>query len=720
MNKKLTGKKILSSLLVLVLTLATVIGTNQLVKAEEEGDPHEPYDFILEITDGWDRNITVEYQVNSGDYMELVQLIPDADNYGFYFFNIENENPYFQPESANTLKIRITASENKDFWRAQTFTWKTWNEGGSEGADDTDILPDNVTTDSTSQKRVLNYSFEVPISPATSDDATDTYHVFSFGLCYPNSGRPEIVNEASKYIYAYDKTKDFNNSGVTDKDDLKYALASELYDRFFAVKMFGDFGIKANDSSEFINQLKNRITISDTSGSVTAITSSGTTSIDTYIATVKWGLNEENGDELISNLTVYALPDDQSLLICTDFNDTTGSGSRYYLRNTTSRNTTADDIVGFTQTNDSNPSDCGIIVTEDNLNVNTVVIGGHGAVTDIIDSTANYITMQVGTRNDRQPLGAVTSCQVRVLNPSKNFVAIHARGETEAVDGLTPNGFHPDTIYEAGSNSDKLTARIFIGDTTVNIGSLCPNTTGLSDDSIKITNVELANSKMKDGVTITKNTNSDDDWWTNSWDVSFKSNFYDSVPLKLTYNDSSAKYITLQRIGLVVRYKYLEDPGIEQGYVEDSNGKIEYDCYDRNGPTFTYNYFNGDQIMIYATYYHPSNDLTGGNTDLNLIVKYGNGEKKVISSSDIAHKFNGYHSATNGAVATTTFLIDFIPAKEKDQYGNWSTPITSINHKGGLHALVVNGGFKDKNSFGGAQIGNGLGVYWDGNITWDF
>lgn len=708
MNKKLTGKKILSSLLVLVLTLATVIGTNQLVKADEGGDPHEPYDFILEITDGWDRNITVEYQVNSGDYMELVQLIPDADNYGFYFFNIENENPYFQPESANTLKIRITASENKDFWRAQTFTWKTWNEGGSEGADDTDILPDNVTTDSTSQKRVLNYSFEVPISPATSDDATDTYHVFSFGLCYPDSGRPEIVDEAKRYIYAYDKTKNFDNSGTTDKEDLKYALASELYDRFFAVKMFGDFGIKANDSSEFINQLKNRITISDTTNSVTAKTSSGTTTIDTYTATVEWGLNEENGDELISNLTVYALPDDKSLLICTDFNDTTGSGSRYYLKNT------ASDNINFTQ------GDSGMLVTESTLDVNKVVIGGHGAVTDIIDSTANYITMQVGTRNDRQPLGAVTSCQVRVLNPSKNFVAIHAIGESKDVDGLTLNGFHPDTIYEAGNNSDKLAARIFIGDTTVNIGSLCPDTTKLSVDSIKITNVELANSKMKDGVTITKNTNSDDDWWTNSWDVSFKSNFYDSVPLKLTYNDSYAKYITLQRIGLVVRYKYLMDPGIEQGNTGDSDGNIEYDCYGGTGPSFNYNYFNGEQIMIYATYYHPSNDPTGGNSNLNLIVKYGNGEKKVISSSDAAHKFSGYDSGRNNAVATTTFLIDFIPAKEKDQYGNWSTPIPSTNYKGGLHALVVNGGFDDKNSFGGAQIGNGLGVYWDGNITWDF
>lgn len=32
--------------------------------------------------------------------------------------------------------------------------------------------------------------------------------------------------------------------------------------------------------------------------------------------------------------------------------------------------------------------------------------------------------------------------------------------------------------------------------------------------------------------------------------------------------------------------------------------------------------------------------------------------------------------------------------------------------------MVVNGGFDDNETFGGAQIGNGAGVYWDGEINW--
>lgn len=694
MKRKRTTKKILSSLLVLVLTIATVIGTNQLVKADEGGEGPGPYEFSIEIVDGWDVNTKVEYRLNSNDTNAYKALSGEDWNPAFYILNLEND-PSFKKDNNNTLDIRITTTDGKkELSEARAIS--------KDGSDDSDILANDLNNSG----YIFEYQYTVDSEVSNND-----LRSFLFWLCYPDSGRRGIVDEAKRYIYAYDKTKNFDNSGETDKEDLKHALASELYDRFFAVDMFGNFGINAEDPDEFINQLKNRITISDTTNSVTATTSSGTTSIDTYTATVEWGLNEENGNELISYLTVYALPDDQSLLICTDFNDATGSGSRYYLKDT------ANDIIGFTKTNNSDPSDCGIIVTENNLDINKVVIGGHGAVTDTIDSTNNYITMLVETRDDRQNLRKSKdrlSCQVRVLNPSKNFVAIHASGETKNVDGLTLNGYHPDTIYEAGSVSDKLESRIFIGDTTVNIGSLNPTTTGLSDNSIKITNVELANSKMKDGVEITKK--------TNSWDVSFQSNFYDSVPLKLTYNNgSSVKYITLQRIGLVVRYKYLMDPGIEQGNFEDRDGMIEYDCYDRNGPKFNYNYFNGEQILIYATYYHPSNDPTGGNTDLNLIVKYGNGEKKVISSSDPDHNFNGKHSATNDAVATTTFLIGFIPAKTQDPTtGEWLEEITETNYKGGLHALVVNGGFKDKNSFGGAQIGNGLGVYWDGNITWDF
>lgn len=693
MNKKLTGKKILSSLLVLVLTLATVIGTNQLVKAEEGG--LQPCEFIILINAGWDKDVKVEYKVNDNDYRNLSEKNDDPQ---FNQFSIEKE---LSKSDQNTLWIRITASKNKIFADAQALT-KSW-DGSSFILGDAD-----VSKTDTNGNQIFEYSIEV-------NKNQNDKQIFFIGLRYCNSGRAEIVNEAKRYIYAYNGTKDFDKSGTPNEDDLKHALASELYDRFFAIDMFGDFGINSGETSDKINQLAKRIAISDKSGSVDATTSSSETkSIDTYTATVDWGLDEENGSKLTSTLTVYALPDDKSLLIGTGFDYSTGKANKYYVRDI------SNDITNFTDSNIDPSSDPSMIITESNLDVNKVAIGGHGAVTDIIDSTNNYITMLVETRDDRQNLRNSEdrlSCQVRVLNPSKNFVAIHARGETEAVDGLTPNGFHPDTIYEAGNNSDKLTARIFIGDTTVNIGSLCPNTTGLSDDSIKITNVELANSKMKDGVTITKNTNSANDWWTNSWDVSFKSNFYDSVPLILTYNDSSAKYITLQRIGLVVRYKYLFDP-FSDGITQDN---IIYDCYgNEKGPSFTYNYNGGEQIMIYATYYHPSNDPTGGNSNLNLIVKYGNGEKKVISSRDTAHSFNGYHSGANGAVATTTFLIDFIPAKKKDQEGNWSTPITSTNYNGGLHALVVNGGFNDKNSFGGAQIGNGLGVYWDGNITWDF
>lgn len=125
--------------------------------------------------------------------------------------------------------------------------------------------------------------------------------------------------------------------------------------------------------------------------------------------------------------------------------------------------------------------------------------------------------------------------------------------------------------------------------------------------------------------------------------------------------------------------------------------------------------------MIYATYYHPSNYATaGGDDNLSLMLTFGDGTTKVVGKKNSSHGVtDGHLSGGNyGAVDTTTFIIDFIPAAESLEDGNWGAMIEHTNYKGGFHAMVVNGGYDDNTTFGGAQIGNGAGVHWNGEINW--
>ena len=157
-----------------------------------------------------------------------------------------------------------------------------------------------------------------------------------------------------------------------------------------------------------------------------------------------------------------------------------------------------------------------------------------------------------------------------------------------------------------------------------------------------------------------------------------------------------------------------EDKGIE-------TDELWTDFRDGSCPV-DYNYNQGQQIVVYATYYHPTNDLTAaGGDDLYLNVLYDNGQREIIPHT-------GYVAETDGEVAVSWFLIGFAPAKELevDPEGrnvwtrniNEQTFVNKYGNAGGMSMTVLNAGFNDDTSFGGTQVGSGKGVYWDGKITW--
>ncbi|MGN0326666.1 MAG: hypothetical protein ACI4DW_10145 [Lachnospiraceae bacterium] len=549
-------------------------------------------------------------------------------------------------------------------------------------------------------------------------------HNMHFAMAYNNSGKGAIVDEVNDYLYAYSNI-DWNGNGSTDADDIKYALASELYVRFINPPLYESFGIPLPPNGEpgvfnnGVDALADLITFAGNTVSETAYDGdNNVVELTRYTATINWGVDEIDGSDVTSIIPVYAIPSSfgDSILVCTNFNksDGTCATASLYIReigdindsdpnnNGDMKEFSASDIMG----DQSEIKDVGLLVL---ANYSNVAAGGNGLLTMPMNTDGMY-SFNASHMTWAESKGFSGQVNVRVMKPGNDYVVIHGSGEPNKVDGMGLNASATDTIWETGNNC---MARVYVGYSTL---TLMPVQTGIVSNNAndtKITGVELLDSSMRDGVEIIPPDSTGNSGTVNSstenYLVKFESNFYDSVPLKITYANGDSRNLTIERIGLVINYFYLEDrgPGV-------FDGEIEYDCKPGSRLTFNYDYEAGEQIIVYATYYHPTIDPTTGNSgNVILHLKYDDGSE-VYMESNAGNEWtnyggSGYLGASGGGVATTTFFIDFVEA------GNGSSNTTTSIP--GFYATVLNADYNDPTSYGGTQIGSGLGVYWDGEIT---
>lgn len=481
-------------------------------------------------------------------------------------------------------------------------------------------------------------------------------------------GDPGIVDEVKNKIFAYSSD---------DPDDIRFQLATELLNRYADDTHFYGFNYDNSfiDNVSYIGQ-ESPINVINNVGNVETR--------NVYSYRIFWGFpmgENEYGPfpdtsqpPIECEISVIALHDNE-IIICTDYNNETGSGSEYYVK------TIHDDAIIFAPNTDTKNSSGEVfdeyLITDDSYT--NVVVAGNSLNTDLI-TTDGLVTIEF-YNNDLNYSGIL-----RVINPSETYVAVIQEGETSKYGGLGNNGLTTENIFRTGNDAVAIT---YIGNTTLHLE---PLNDGLSLNTRLITNVELKDSTQKDGVAINKSD-------LNDVKVTFRSNFYDSVTLVITYEGGITKELTIQRVGLVVQYMYLAEDGSSFLIMDHNHQNLD----------FNYNYDSGEQIVIYATYYHPTNYVTkSGDDNLFLNVTYANGTSKIISHTDSARNFNGYCPMDGGAVASTTFIIGFTTAGQTDI------------HVDPFYATVVNGGFNDTNTYGGTQTGSGKGVYWDGHLIWNY
>ncbi|MBO7354168.1 MAG: hypothetical protein J6U61_07950, partial [Lachnospiraceae bacterium] len=403
---------------------------------------------------------------------------------------------------------------------------------------------------------------------------------------------------------------------------------------------------------------------------------------------------------IVDIVYVYRLPRMDDLLICTDFNETLGYGTKYYLRRS------FDDkkvLVGNVNASFNNVDEdyfTSVIVDDSYTNI---VAGGHGVKMYEKNKDRNLFTFQTVSYSymkfydrdhDRWEI-INQDTFVKVFRSTGKFFATASRGEAKRYDFVSHDatGNAADKIWEADG---QYPVKLFIHDTVLHIMPLNEN----SGVSRALDTVRITDSLPAGAVTI----NDDDE---SDIVITFNSNFYDTVNFELVYDDGSTGAFTVEREGIIIQYTGLDYSG---------NGRYWLDIYGEgagNELNYTYNK-DTENFVVMATYYHSSAE-TGVN-NLKLVVTYDDGTTKVIDSNDTDHNFSGYKSGAayvvdgRAAVDTTTFIIGFMIAERND------FTFSSNGHIGGFCVQVVKSGYDNADSFGGALAGSGKGKEWNGHV----
>ncbi len=659
------------------------------VTKEEEIDYVVPADHFLRI-----ENVGVEwYEFNTTGKIKLEGSVGEWDQEGFmpggtlsisggatFTGTLEAEDgAVFLAERLRSIPVGFGAAVP---FEGDQFGWLTSEEDGIHIAypDDTEEF---ISAESEEYWTIRNMEF--------------CYWEGIWSLVGDDSGGdPEIIDEARKSIYAYPAENTNDNPHTFEE-----CLARELYTKFFQVPMFGQFGLPRVDlglepgrTEEFdaaVKEMEERITFSREGESIIAYEAEGEeVEVPVIWYKVAWGQDHE-GNLVESEIPVFVLENNRQVLVCTDYDESTGFGTEYYLR------TQGEEWPATNPEKNERGENFSQFIYTDNMP--NVVVGGN-AVSSIVQYCGDYCFVDYGTLFQFDDFFGKGNfgCLLRIVNPSATYVWVEGVGEEKNYDNLGVNGTKIDNVWWTGKDSY---AKVYIGCPEVHIR---PMDADHPIETKAIKDVKLADETMKDGVSI--DTSDLEDIVLN-----FRSNFYSEVPVLITYEDGTVQTLLIERIGLMIQYMYLVDEVDEEGnfisnvWIFGKKHQIKLD--------------SPGQVMVWATYFYPTNDPTGSKSeDLYLSLKYDDGSFEIISNKDEAHNFYGYQPATGEQVAASSFLIGFMPENGDEGAIYEQTFVNKWGGEGGFYATVLNAGYNGDESYGGTQIGSGKGVYWDGRIAW--
>lgn len=270
--------------------------------------------------------------------------------------------------------------------------------------------------------------------------------------------------------------------------------------------------------------------------------------------------------------------------------------------------------------------------------------------------------------------GIFTFCQ-------KDFVGSRIKGS--GAEGNTPSwAFNQYPIYSTADSFDtENEAVVYFGNRDVTIEPV-DNVTGFNSTITGIESVTTVDNLPEGAVAITNETNK-------KWKVQFKSDYYDTVKIKIVYQlaggSTKNSYININRVGI----------DILEGGPGGGDTSMTLFHGTEDGPRYT----PKGNYVIWGTYYYPTEEAYKQLVDLYVTYTWADGS---VSREIIRNKAAlnlGYNYESTGNCASSDFILYDGTRNE--------APVK-------IQTIVVASGFDSANAteFAGAKFGAGKGVSW--------
>ncbi len=260
-----------------------------------------------------------------------------------------------------------------------------------------------------------------------------------------------------------------------------------------------------------------------------------------------------------------------------------------------------------------------------------------------------------------------------------SFTGMKIQGSGAA--GNTPAwSFATDPVWGSNESSDtEKEAIVYFGNEDIALQPIKVN-----DTISEISELVLADSTIPEGAVEIRQE-------SDTWHVSFHSNFYDRVEFAITYETASGpktEYIWIHRVGIDIQATTGGNAGESKVLMHGTE----------DGPTTTLQ--SSSETLIYATYYYPEEGGTDDWVDLYATYTWKDGSvtREVISNSaelNLAYRQHG------DDVQSSDFIL---------YQGSKANAPASIS----VSAVVA--GFDSTTAFTGMKLGSGKGVCWNNNI----
>lgn len=638
-----------------------------------------------------EKPVIVEIDKRNNGSIEVANVLTDD------MFTFENLIKVRVAEAAASLELR---------WDENNIPMEIRVEGGDANSEDGWLT--------LNENNFNNNSCSIPLT-----QTKDFYYIqvqFDDGGNNPSESKynfDRLQEELNKTYFAFG---DINNSGTADTDDLKYGVMRTLYDGFrvkegryqsegAALGLKEDFNKQdpANLNENMEKLLGLNISATQIPGDTITATDKGGTShtFNAYEVTITINqlyVGRENNPDL-SNFpgesegattldTSIALTAKVYLIDMTDSSEQViiKVKDTYFVRdaysNRSGSENNEDDLEDFEGLN----ARALILVADYEKKEDIVVFGNYATMNETMsDETSDrFLASGFGTNGEMKYLGD----KFVVMKPGFLGVTINGSGESKAP--LAWSVESSLSIAETGVNSGNDTETdIYFGFDSVEIAPITSGkVTGLGVNSIN--KVEVLDGIPENAVQVVETAPG-----SGKYTVQFKSDYYDTVRIKVTYDTTSgiqSGIMTLNRVGIMIQGGMTAgDSGTVSIMHGHNSGETldntVYNAYKTANPNKTH----GDyKYAYYATYYYPT-DSNADSADTSLFVTYtyadGSVERKLIKS-------NYFTAATNSNVAMSDYILymgDGSNAPEKVE----AIAIPNVNPDGTIN---------------GAKLGAGKGV----------